>query len=332
MVPVFNVAQYLRRCVDSLLAQTFRDFEIILVDDGSTDGSGDICDEYDLHIGQLDDISIRVIHQANAGVSAARNRGIEAARGKYISFIDADDWVEPGFLANFRPSGQDPDIVVQGFWNHEGKEMTWPEARYNTAEELCAQLFEMERKRLIGYVWNKICRREVIERHHLRFDSTIPIGEDAVFSMAFLSHASSMVVTPHVGYHYVYPPGDHKDYPFEAWNRRLEAMDTVLSTFTVMPTSILNQFREREFKLGLYTTRVLYHEQHPRAERLAFLKKNKERGRRLIIHNSQFTMNIWTYEPAFRVLGLLTLYVPHTVADILLVGARKVRQCIIHNS
>lgn len=90
IIPVYNVEQYLRRCIDSVLAQTYTDLEIILVDDGSPDGSGAICDEY-----AAKDSRIKVIHQANAGVSAARNAGMDLASGEYLAFIDSDDFIEP---------------------------------------------------------------------------------------------------------------------------------------------------------------------------------------------------------------------------------------------
>lgn len=90
IVPVYNTEKYLQDCIESVLAQIFTDFELILVDDGSTDKSGSVCDEY-----SLSDVRIRVIHQKNVGVTAARKRGAEAAVGEYISFIDSDDWIEP---------------------------------------------------------------------------------------------------------------------------------------------------------------------------------------------------------------------------------------------
>lgn len=105
IVPVYNVAPYLRKCVDSLLAQDYSDYEIILVDDGSTDNSGAICDEYvreneieNERVSELERSPIRVIHQNNAGLSAARNTGIKAARGTYLCFVDSDDYWEPNVL------------------------------------------------------------------------------------------------------------------------------------------------------------------------------------------------------------------------------------------
>ena len=94
IVPLYCAEAYLRRCVESILGQTYRDIELILVDDGSTDGSAEICDDY-----EKQDARVRVIHQPNMGVSAARNSGISAARGALISFVDADDWVESDYLS-----------------------------------------------------------------------------------------------------------------------------------------------------------------------------------------------------------------------------------------
>lgn len=112
IVPVYGVEPYLRRCVDSLLAQTHRNIEIILVDDGSTDRSGEICDEY-----ATLDARVRVIHQPNAGVSVARNTGIEAAGGRWLSFVDPDDWIDLRMIANLLESAADveADLVVCGF-------------------------------------------------------------------------------------------------------------------------------------------------------------------------------------------------------------------------
>ncbi|MCM1292334.1 MAG: glycosyltransferase [Bacteroides sp.] len=107
IVPVYNAECYLRECVDSILAQTFADFELILVDDGSKDSSTAICDEYAAR-----DPRVRVIHQANAGVSAARNAGLDAARGEWISFVDADDWIEPEMLGDLICKAQEKNADV----------------------------------------------------------------------------------------------------------------------------------------------------------------------------------------------------------------------------
>ena len=107
IVPVYNVEQYLRRCIDSILAQTFGDLELILVDDGSADSSGVICDAY-----AEKDSRVKVIHQKNSGVSAARNTGLDAAEGEYIAFVDSDDHVDPDYLAALLQTKA--DLVICG--------------------------------------------------------------------------------------------------------------------------------------------------------------------------------------------------------------------------
>lgn len=96
IVPVYNTEKYLHRCIDSILAQTFTDFELLLIDDGSKDNSGTICDEY-----AAKDSRVRVFHKENGGVSSARNLGLDNAKGEWISFVDSDDYTDSYFLENF---------------------------------------------------------------------------------------------------------------------------------------------------------------------------------------------------------------------------------------
>ena len=112
IVPVYNVDKLLNKCLDSIAAQTYDDFEVILIDDGSEDLSGTICDEYASRYGYM-----HVYHQENRGVVSARNYGIRLAKGTYLSFIDADDWVEPDFLRRFIDNIEeyDADIVITGY-------------------------------------------------------------------------------------------------------------------------------------------------------------------------------------------------------------------------
>ena len=109
IIPVYNVEKYLGKCIDSILAQTFRDYELILIDDGSLDKSGEICEQY-----AMKDSRIVVVHQKNGGVSAARNTGIDKAQGRYITFIDSDDSVENNYLSSMYTISEDIDLVIGG--------------------------------------------------------------------------------------------------------------------------------------------------------------------------------------------------------------------------
>lgn len=191
IVPVYNKEKCLRRCLDSLLAQTFSGFELLLVDDGSTDSSGDVCDEYAIR-----DERIRVVHEENGGVSRARNAGIENAQGECLMFVDADDCVEAGYLESLLPR-QDEDFVMDSSDDrspafedgvHDGKEMV--ETALSGWQILCP--------------WGKLFKADVLKKHRLRFDEAISLGEDTLFNLEYLLHASSLRTSSSREYHYAH--------------------------------------------------------------------------------------------------------------------------------
>lgn len=176
IVPVYNVEAYLPECIDSILAQTLRDLELILIDDGSPDGCGRICDAR-----AAEDSRVRVIHQANRGVSAARNAGLAAAQGDYIGFVDPDDWIAPECFEALAEAAeaQQAQIAVCGFTfcDEAGKaqyDQAVPEGRYDR-ESLLLSIYGMP-NRLHGSMCNKLFARSVLDG--LRFDESVAIGED----------------------------------------------------------------------------------------------------------------------------------------------------------
>ena len=124
IIPVYNTAQYLDQCLESVLVQSYTDWECIVVDDGSTDNSGEICDKW----GKRDSRFV-ILHQKNQGVSAARNKGLERCKGEYICFIDSDDWVEPTYLSHLydgMKNNEGVDMVVSGFiFEGDKSEFIW---------------------------------------------------------------------------------------------------------------------------------------------------------------------------------------------------------------
>lgn len=119
IVPVYNVEKYLRKCVDSILSQTFTDFELLLIDDGSKDHSGEICDEY-----ALQDDRVKVFHKENGGVSSARNLGIDVAKGEWITFVDADDYIAENLLQSLCNIDSNVDIAFTGCTLIEGNNVS----------------------------------------------------------------------------------------------------------------------------------------------------------------------------------------------------------------
>lgn len=211
IVPVYNCAQYLEECVDSILAQEFTDFECILVDDGSKDESGAMCDVY-----QQKDSRIRVIHKQNGGLVSARKAGIEEARGTFIGYVDADDFIHPKMYADMCEKAQmeKADIVscnimlywsdnkmqsVQGcIWNglYEGEELKkniYPYMLYS------GKYYEFG---VNPSLCNKIIRKDILYSHQMKVDEQIKIGEDAVCSYFCLLDAEKVWVLQDAYYYY----------------------------------------------------------------------------------------------------------------------------------
>ena len=200
IVPVYKAEKYLRKCVDSILAQTFRDFEVLLVDDGSPDGSGAICDEY---AGK--DPRVRVFHKENGGVSSARQCGLDNARGEYTIHADPDDWVEPNMLEELyaKAKAEDADIVICDFYyEYSPTRITVCRQRLKDRypETVIAQLFRME---VTGCVWNKLVRTSLFRENGISFPKGINIGEDysVVVALLLVAQKTSSVDLPL--YHYI---------------------------------------------------------------------------------------------------------------------------------
>lgn len=181
IVPVYNVEKYIRKCVDSILAQTFTDFEVILVDDGSPDSCPQICDEY----GEKDK-RVRVIHKPNGGLVSARNAGILSAKGDYITYVDSDDWIKPNLLQfvhdRIAESSAPVDMVLFASNNVYSDRVTemrnmvqegWYD-RERLEKEIFPYLLSDRRKgfsigdMIQGHSWNKPCRRELQQEHYVR--------------------------------------------------------------------------------------------------------------------------------------------------------------------
>lgn len=203
IVPVYNVEKYLKRCLDSLINQTLKDIEIICVNDGSTDNSLSILDEY-----AKKDNRIIILNQKNAGLSAARNSGMEIAKGEYIGFVDSDDWVDLDFYEKlyYAAKNNDCDIAVADFIREHP---TKKKKRLNITKE---EIFEKpEDKYMIcktyreGCVWNKIYRTEFLKRIDLKF----VVGmyyEDRDFTARSLFYSKKLITVPDTYYRYFVNP------------------------------------------------------------------------------------------------------------------------------
>lgn len=200
IVPIYNVEPYLRRCIDSVLAQTFADFELILVDDGSPDACGAICDEY-----AKQDSRIAVIHQENKGVSAARNAGLKIATGNYVSFIDPDDWIEPEMVQTMVSAMKNERVqLVCCRWDnvYENGEKNSPQFDHGKLGRMAAsnfleRLFDFPRS-VAGSCCNKLFMRDHIKNF---FDEQLKIAEDNMFLMKYCLSIESAYFMDNEFYH-----------------------------------------------------------------------------------------------------------------------------------
>lgn len=191
IVPVYKAEKVLSRCVDSILAQSFKDWELILVDDGSPDGSGVLCDKYANTIKPSNHQTIRTIHKQNGGVSSARNIGLEHATGKYITFVDADDYIQPDFLEKMA-AATPADLVVCGFKNIGPESFTPNDESLNLTEDCKAVEKLIDIPYYTDAPWCKFFRRQIIVDNNLQFDRGLRLSEDTLFCYKYLSHCKTV--------------------------------------------------------------------------------------------------------------------------------------------
>jgi len=213
IVPIYNVEKFLTRCLDSILAQSLKDIEIILVNDGSTDLSLNICKDY-----QKKDNRIIIIDKINEGVSVARNTGIEAATGKYIGFVDPDDWIEPTMYENIYKTAEKYKCNI-AFCNYskDSKHTSNTKmlkvqkdvlGKLDIINELIANMIGIEDilpkyYNVMGCVWRCLYRKDFIEKFHLSFQPGITIMEDLIFNVQALIYCDKVCIDHGVYYHYM---------------------------------------------------------------------------------------------------------------------------------
>lgn len=234
VIPVYKVEPYLRRCVDSVLAQTLSDLEIILVDDGSPDHCPEICDEY-----ALTHQNIQVIHKTNGGLASARNAGMRIAQGEYILFVDSDDWIDPEMaeelvavaeqhrvdFVRFRPMYAGWPQYEDGTLCDFGTENGLHEGLYqkqDIVKEIYPRLFVTPQMTLgvIVAAWRSLYRRRFLEENRLCFDKEVRYSEDTIFSAKVVMAASSFYYLDGGRfYHYFFNPGSiTKSFKADRWD------------------------------------------------------------------------------------------------------------------
>lgn len=276
IVPVYNTEKYLRRCIDSVLEQLFLDFELLLVDDGSTDGSGTICDEY-----VRKDSRVRVFHKPNGGVSSARNVGLENAVGKWVVFVDSDDWVKTDYLKNLLShvvEGVDlvvsfPEVFLQ---NGSYKIEHYSECMIN--KNNFGQMFSSNDLQEHTSPWGKLYRASIVKKHNIQFDETMTFGEDTVFLYTFLLYADCIYISTEIGYCY---RGEIEgslskrinpiDWEYVNYTKVHDAVDLLVKQRHIVDNGALGKLKAMLATYVWRTLNSLYHSQVSRNSRLRII-------------------------------------------------------------
>lgn len=208
IVPVYNAKEKLSRCIESILKQDFTNFELLLMDDGSTDESGKICDEY-----AAKEDRIYVLHKENSGVSDTRNQAIRLARGEYLQFVDSDDWLTPdatGLLVRTMEK-QGCDLVISDFYRVVGERLAHKgdiqEDGLLTRKEFASYMIENPADFYYGVLWNKLYKKSIIEKYQLLMDKEINWCEDFLFNMEYIRHVEKVYALHVPIYYYVKTKG-----------------------------------------------------------------------------------------------------------------------------
>lgn len=201
ITPVYNAEKYLKRCIDSILKQTYTNFELLLINDGSTDSSPQICGEY----AKMDN-RIHVFHKKNGGVASARQLGTDNAKGEYLIHVDADDWIEPTMLSQLydKACESGADVVLCDYYVNSPTEQIYISQKPTdeTAKGVLREMFQ----RLHGSLCNKLAKRACYKEHNVHFISGIDYCEDVLIWVQLLQHNIKLVYLPQAFYHYRMTP------------------------------------------------------------------------------------------------------------------------------
>lgn len=242
ILPVYNAEKCLSRSIDSVLAQSFEDYELLLINDGSTDGSEEICRQY---AGR--DARVKYLPKANGGASDTRNYGLRCASSPYIAFIDADDYADADWLQNMVDAMGDADLVIQGYYRHDGDAARTKKLQMETISrsDYSAACDRLLRSTSLGYIWSMLFKSSIIKDHQIAFNTTMKLQEDLDFVLRYLVHVESFKTIDSVSYHYNYTD---KQYCYTT-----AVANTILSDMR----QIIND-ESMEYWRGYYETEILF--------------------------------------------------------------------------
>lgn len=242
IIPAYNAAKTIVCCVESLLCQTYQDWELIIIDDGSTDNTLKVCQSFH-------DQRIQVYHKTNGGVSSARNYGLIYAKGEYIAFVDADDYLDPMYLEHLN-QGSDYDLSITGFCYDKEPEKTNLLLELRDKSSIAKSLSELINADQLCYPWGRLFKRSIIEQNHIRFNEKMRFAEDNVFNWEYLCHINSLRIdSTQKNYH------KSSDEGGTGYNLSFEEMDYVDGQLFALSQNLESYY---EIKFQLQTKQLMH--------------------------------------------------------------------------
>lgn len=202
ITPVYNTQQYLKRCVESILSQTYKNIELLLIDDGCSDNSGNICDQF-----ANMDTRVKVFHIINGGPSKARNIGLENVTGQYILFVDSDDWVDENFVSHYLFDGYKEYDAVFSMWDIQTIKGILNPSNLDKpyiGDNFAKGVMDLSGKFSFELNCNKMVRADVVKEHHIRFVEGLYSNEDDIFTYDYAKYIHKFIVLPGAHYHEIY--------------------------------------------------------------------------------------------------------------------------------
>lgn len=287
IIPVYNVADFISKCLKSIQQQTFTNFEVLMIDDGSTDNSSAICQKFsDL------DPRFHYYYQENAGVSSARNIGLDKATGEYIAFIDADDWIESNYLQDLYEALQNFDFAICGYKVVTDEtiisRVIGKMSQVVNHRQLCSDI--LMNSSVYSFPWNRLYKASIIRKHQIYFDPEIRYGEDLVFNLAYCQYIDQAYILATDNYHYIQHESSASGETLGKTSPghlkiRIEDIKAMERSLELLPSEYsesISFLKQRLVREGSVYYRLMYKYRFPRISRKQLKKKTQNHLRQYI--------------------------------------------------
>lgn len=257
IIPAYNAEKHLSRCLNSLILQTEKNYEAIIVNDGSSDKTGQIADEY-----KANDNRFRVIHTRNVGVSKARNVGLDNSNGKYITFLDSDDYLQQNYLETLIKTDEKYDIVcTNSIMKCEESGIALSSINYQCSDYFLSAEENLETiitNGALEYVWSKRYKKEIIDGHNIRFKEDVTIGEDTIFFAEYLAKSNTLNLTNETSYIYMKSTYGASNLDCSFYEKILKANNIIHNILTTKYKKLHNSTIWKKRVFNIYSSFLYY--------------------------------------------------------------------------